>query len=150
MIIAQCIAVGLVLTLFSSEILGFMAGGLVVPGYIAYILDKPLLLSGTMVAAFLTLLLLKFISNFTLLYGRRRLLVTVLLGFLFSELTRYFASSPIGGILLAIRAFGFIIPGLLAYWIDRQGIVPTLGTLAIVSVLIRFIVILINGGNPVL
>ena len=150
MILAQCIAVGLVLTLFSSEILGFMAGGLVVPGYIAYILDDLPLLSGTLIAAFLTLLVLKFISNFTLLYGRRRLLVTVLLGFLFSELSRYFATSPAGEILLAIRAFGFIIPGLLAYWMDRQGIIPTLGALAVVSVLIRFIVILINQGNPVL
>lgn len=149
MILAESIAIGLVLTLFSSEIIGFMAGGLVVPGYIAYVLDKPDLLIGTLIASLLVLLILKFLSNFLLLYGRRRLLVTVLLGFLFSELTRIIANTPVGEVAIAIRAFGFIIPGLLAYWMDRQGIISTLGTLLVVSVLIRYIVLLINGGNPV-
>ncbi|MEN3046357.1 MAG: poly-gamma-glutamate biosynthesis protein PgsC [Candidatus Hydrothermales bacterium] len=149
MILAQSIAIGLILTLFSSEIIGSMAGGLVVPGYIAYILDKPDLLIGTLIASFLTLIFLKIISNFSLLYGRRRLLVTVLLGFLFSELSRFIASSPVGEIAIMIRAFGFIIPGLLAYWMDRQGIIPTLSTLSVVCVIIRYVVILINGGAPV-
>lgn len=149
MILAESIAIGLILTLFSSEIIGSMAGGLVVPGYIAYILDKPDLLIGTIVASFLTLIFLKIISNFSLLYGRRRLLVTVLLGFLFSELSRFIAGSPVGQIAIMIRAFGFIIPGLLAYWMDRQGIIPTLATLSVVCVIIRYIVILINGGAPV-
>lgn len=149
MILAESIAIGLVLTLFSSEIIGSMAGGLVVPGYIAYIIDKPNLLAGTLIASFLVFLILKFLSNFLLLYGRRRLLVTVLLGFIFSELTRIIAKTPVGEIAIEIRAFGFIIPGLMAYWMDRQGIISTLGTLGIVSVLIRYIVLLINGGNPV-
>jgi len=149
MILAESIAIGLILTLFSSEIIGFMAGGLVVPGYIAFILDKPDLLIGTLIASFITLILIKIISNFSLLYGRRRLLVTVLLGFLFSELTRIIAKTPVGEIAIMIRAFGFIIPGLLAYWMDRQGIIPTLSTLSVICVLIRYIVIIINWGNPV-
>jgi poly-gamma-glutamate biosynthesis protein PgsC/CapC len=149
MILAESIAIGLILTLFSSEITGFMAGGLVVPGYIAFILDKPELLIGTLIASFITLILLKIISNFSLLYGRRRLLVTVLLGFLFSELTRIIAKTPVGEIAIMIRAFGFIIPGLLAYWMDRQGIIPTLSTLFLICVLIRYIVIIINWGSPV-
>jgi poly-gamma-glutamate biosynthesis protein PgsC/CapC len=149
MILAESIAIGLILTLFSSEITGFMAGGLVVPGYIAFILDKPELLIGTLSASFITLILLKIISNFSLLYGRRRLLVTVLLGFLFSELTRIIAKTPVGEIAIMIRAFGFIIPGLLAYWMDRQGIIPTLSTLFLICVLIRYIVIIINWGSPV-
>jgi len=149
MILAESIAIGLILTLFSSEIIGFMAGGLVVPGYIAFILDKPDLLIGTLIASFITLILLKIISNFSLLYGRRRLLVTCLLGFLFSELTKMIAKTPIGEIAIMIRAFGFIIPGLLAYWMDRQGIIPTLSTLFLICVLIRYIVIIINWGNPV-
>ncbi len=149
MILAESIAIGLILTLFSSEIMGFMAGGLVVPGYIAFILDKPDLLIGTLIASFITLILLKIISNFSLLYGRRRLLVTCLLGFLFSELTKMIAKTPIGEIAIMIRAFGFIIPGLLAYWMDRQGIIPTLSTLFLICVLIRYIVIIINWGNPV-
>jgi poly-gamma-glutamate biosynthesis protein PgsC/CapC len=149
MILAESIAIGLILTLFSSEITGFMAGGLVVPGYIAFILDKPELLIGTLIASFITLILLKIISNFSLLYGRRRLLVTVLLGFLFSELTRIIAKTPVGEIAIMIRAFGFIIPGLLAYWMDRQGIIPTLSTLFLICVLIRYIVIIINWGSPI-
>ena len=149
MILTECIAIALFLTLFSSEIAGYMAGGLVVPGYIAYILDKPELLAGTIIASFLTLIFLKFFSNFIFLYGRRRLLVTVLLGFIFSEVSRFLSGSPIGETVILIRAFGFIIPGLLAYWMDRQGILSTLSLLSVVSVITRYIVLLINLGRPV-
>ncbi len=149
MILHECIAVGLVLTLYASEVTGFMAGGLVVPGYIAMILDKPRLLLGTLVVSLITLLILKFLSNFMLLYGRRRLLITVLIGFFFAELSKIIAQSPIGEMALMVRAFGFIIPGLLAYWMDKQGIFPTLSIMTLVGVLIRSIVLILNQGNIV-
>ncbi|MBI4224246.1 MAG: poly-gamma-glutamate biosynthesis protein PgsC, partial [Deltaproteobacteria bacterium] len=42
---------------------------------------------------------------------------------------------------------GFIIPGLIAIWLDRQGVVETLAALAIVSVMVRLILMLILGGG---
>jgi poly-gamma-glutamate biosynthesis protein PgsC/CapC len=149
-ILTECVALGLLLSLYLSEVLGFVAGGLVVPGYFAVISSKPMMLLATIVASLLSLLCLKLLSKVALIYGRRRLLIAVLLGFLFSELSRmlfYFSPSDL---LLELQAFGFIIPGLLAYWMDKQGIFPALGMLSVVVTLVRLLVIIIHGGVPVL
>lgn len=150
MILTECVALGLLVSLYLSEILGFVAGGLVVPGYFVVISSKPLMLLATILASFLSLFFLRLFSRFALIYGRRRLLIAVLLGFLFSELSRmlfYFHSADI---LLELQAFGFIIPGLLAYWMDKQGILPALGMLSVVVTIVRLLIIIIHGGAPVI
>ena len=40
---------------------------------------------------------------------------------------------------------GFIIPGLIAIWIDRQGIIETLAALITASVVVRLILVLVVG-----
>ncbi len=150
MILAESIALGLLLSLYLSEVLGYVAGGLVVPGYVALILTRPALLAGTLLAAFLTLGLLKGVSRYVLVYGRRRLFLAVVIGFFFSQASQLLGQTPVGDLVLAIRAFGFIIPGLMAYWMDKQGVRATLSMLLVVTVLIRLLLILIHGGAPVL
>ena len=149
-IITECVALGLLLSLYLSEVLGFVAGGLVVPGYFVVISGKPLMLAATLGASLMSLLFLKIFSRFALIYGRRRLLISVLLGFIFSELSRMLYYAAPSNILLQLQAFGFIIPGLLAYWMDKQGIFPALGMLTVVVALVRFLVIIIHGGSPVI
>ena len=39
---------------------------------------------------------------------------------------------------------GFIIPGLIALWFDRQGMMNTLGSLATSTVIVRLVLILIG------
>ena len=150
MILAESIAIGLLLSLYLSESLGYVAGGLVVPGYIAIILTNLNLLVGTLVVAMITFAILRFLSRFLLIYGRRRLFLAVVIGFFFAQLSQLLAQTPIGTTLLAIRAFGFIIPGLLAYWMDKQGILPTLSMLMVVTTIIRMILILIHGGAKII
>jgi poly-gamma-glutamate biosynthesis protein PgsC/CapC len=148
-ILTECVALGLLLSLYLSEVLGFVAGGLVVPGYFVVISSKPMMLLATITASLLSLLFLKVLSKISLIYGRRRLLIAVLLGFLFSELSRMlFYISP-SELLLELQAFGFIIPGLLAYWMDKQGILPALGMLSVVVAIVRLLIIIIHGGMPV-
>ncbi len=150
MILAESIALGLLLSLYLSEVLGYVAGGLVVPGYVALILTRPDLLAGTLLAAFLTLALLKGVSRYLLVYGRRRLFLAVVVGFFFSQASQILGQSPLGDVVLAVRAFGFIIPGLMAYWMDKQGVRATLSMLLVVTVLIRLLLILIHGGARIL
>jgi len=148
-ILTECVALGLLLSLYLSEVLGFVAGGLVVPGYFVVISSKPMMLLATIAASVLSLACLRLLSKIALIYGRRRLLVAVLLGFLFSELSRMlFYLSP-SELLLELQAFGFIIPGLLAYWMDKQGVLPALGMLSVVVAIVRLLVIIIHGGMPV-
>jgi hypothetical protein len=41
---------------------------------------------------------------------------------------------------------GFIIPGLIAIWLDRRGVIESLCSLLTASVMVRLILILIYGG----
>lgn len=46
-----------------------------------------------------------------------------------------------------MQVIGYIIPGLMAIWYDRQGIIQTLSTLCIVSIVVRLLLILILGDD---
>ncbi len=150
MILVQAIALGLIISLYTAEYLGLLAGGLVVPGYFVVISSRPMMLLATILASLLALGILKLLSSFMLLYGRRRLLVAVLIGFILAQLSREVVNVYPHPVLMQLQAFGFIIPGLLAYWMDKQGILPTLGMLAINVTIVRFILIILHGGQEVL
>lgn len=150
MILVEAVGLGLLLSLYLAEALGYMAGGLVVPGYFVVISSKPFAFAATLAASFLSMGFLQLFSRFALIYGRRRLLTAVLLGFAFSELSRQIFLLFPSETLLELQSFGFIIPGLLAYWMDKQGVLPALGMLSVVVTLVRLIVIIVHGGAPVL
>ena len=47
----------------------------------------------------------------------------------------------------AARAGRFVIPGLIANWMERQGVIQTLCVMTITAVLVRLLLMMINGGN---
>jgi hypothetical protein len=67
----------------------------------------------------------------------------ILVGFAFQWLYRVVAIKT-QFLPVEIDTIGFIIPGLIANEMGRQRILPTLGSLAIVTVLVRLILILIG------
>lgn len=142
------VGIGLVISLLFAEFLGLAAGGLVVPGYIALFWDKPLQIVGTIIAALFALSILKIISTRSFIYGRRRLVLTILLGFVTGSAMRL-----LGYILvpsqIVLDPIGFVIPGLLAYWMEKQGILETISALVIASVIVKMVLILINGSAPI-
>ena len=76
------IGVGMVLSLILTETLGVTAGGIIVPGYIALYIDEPIKVISTIFVSLLVFLFVKVLSNFMLIYGKRRLVLSLLLGFL--------------------------------------------------------------------
>lgn len=48
---------------------------------------------------------------------------------------------------IELSVIGFIIPGLIAIWMDRQGVVPTLAALITTAVVVRLILILVLPGD---
>ncbi len=143
------IAVGLIVSLLSSELLGLAAGGMVVPGYVALFLHKPVSIALTIVAALATYGCVAAISRVTIVYGKRRTLLMILFGFLIGAAIRAIplswpASQAASGTVGAngFSVIGFIIPGLLAIWIDRQGLVETLSALLTTAVVVRLVLIL--------
>ena len=139
------IGIGLGVSLFLSEIFGLTAGGLVVPGYIALHLSEPVTILLTLGAGIAAFIVIQALSSIMIIYGRRRIVLLVLAGYLIGSAVRAFveSSGQLEGVEFSV--IGFIIPGLIAIWIDRRGIVESLCSLVTVSVIVRLILVLLFG-----
>jgi poly-gamma-glutamate biosynthesis protein PgsC/CapC len=146
-IIIQSIGIGLVLSLLFTETLGLAAGGMVVPGYVALMIHHPLRIVGTILVSMLTFLTMKFLSQYMFVYGRRRIVMVILVGFLFGWLSREVLVIQTNVLTLELQTIGLIIPGLIASWMEKQGVIKTITTLIIAAVFIRLILMIITGGE---
>ncbi|MDD3538786.1 MAG: poly-gamma-glutamate biosynthesis protein PgsC [Candidatus Caldatribacteriota bacterium] len=134
--IYQAIGIGIALGFLFYELVGISPGGIVVPGYIALFIDQPFRIIITIGIAILTYYTVLFLSNYLILYGKRRFLSMVLISFVMKWLVESFVFQlPVTNI--ELQSIGYIIPGLLANEMQRQGILPTLLATAIVAILVR-------------
>ena len=138
------IGLGIALSLILSETLGVTAGGIIVPGYIALYLHQPLQIAITFAVALLVVGLIKLLSRFMFIYGKRRMVLALIMGFLGGYITRNFLYSPIDNYSMAV--IGNIIPGLIASWMDRQGIIRTISVVIVTAVIVKLTIMLISGG----
>jgi poly-gamma-glutamate biosynthesis protein PgsC/CapC len=127
------IGIGMVLSLFLTETLGVTAGGIIVPGYIAMNLENPERLVITFGISIITFLLIKLLSRYIMVYGKRRLVLALLIGFLLGYLSRSGNIITAGLGTTDFMVIGNIIPGLIANWMDRQGVLRTISTVLITS-----------------
>ncbi|RUO26033.1 poly-gamma-glutamate biosynthesis protein PgsC [Aliidiomarina minuta] len=167
-ILAVSIGIGLFFTLILSQFFGLAAGGLVVPGYMALQLMNPLNVGVTLVAALATFFIVRMVSSYMVIYGRRQTIIMILTGYLIAGLLDLFLGSMVAWadlemmgetgdaeaqvaqldspLLMAVMEtsiVGYIIPGLIAIWFDRQGVLQTLCGLAVTAVLVRLALIII-------
>ncbi|UCD20181.1 MAG: poly-gamma-glutamate biosynthesis protein PgsC [candidate division WOR-3 bacterium] len=146
MLLIESVGIGMFLSLILTETIGLAAGGIVVPGYIALVLHNPLQVLVTILAGLITYLIIKLLSSYIIIYGRRLLIISILVGYLIAYVTRISPVVTLDGVSLNLQTVGFVIPGLIAYWIARQGIIPTISAMLIVSSLVRLIIIILHNG----
>jgi poly-gamma-glutamate biosynthesis protein PgsC/CapC len=144
-LIEIAVGVGVAFSLVFHEVFGLAAGGIVVPGYIALNFHKPWMLVGTLLVSLVTWVCIRIIGRFVFVYGRRRMVLAVLLGFLLGYASRQLWSNGLGDIRL--EAIGYIIPGLIANWMERQGVYKTITTVLMGGAAVRLIAILVTGGR---
>ena len=143
--IELAIGLGMILSLILTETLGVTAGGIIVPGYIALYLDDPIKVLSTFLISILVFLIIKALSNFLLIYGKRRLVLSLHLGFLLGYISKIYFSDIEGQYDLSV--IGNIIPGLIASWMDRQGILRTISVILITSSIVKMVLIVISEGK---
>ncbi len=147
-LLALSVGLGLVLSLLLSEALGVASAGMVVPGYVALYLTRPVEIACLLVAALLTYGALRALGRVVILYGRRRTAFAILIGYLLGALLAHgaarFSSAPPEG---ESAVIGYVIPGLIAIWMDRQGVMETLSALTICSVLVRLLLVSFFGNE---
>jgi poly-gamma-glutamate biosynthesis protein PgsC/CapC len=131
----EAIAIGLVYGFFFFELTGLVAGGLVAPGYLAISFNQPWTIALCLVSALATMALTRLLAKVTVLYGRRRFIVSTLMAFAlqWSLGALVMGFDPTLG---RLEVVGFIIPGLIANEMDRQGPGQTLLALFILSSLV--------------
>ena len=84
--VVETLIIGFVLALLWAELADISPGGIIVPGYLALYFDRPLRLLATLAAALLTLAVYRLLSRHLILFGRRRFILMVLVGALFSQI----------------------------------------------------------------
>jgi len=138
------IGLGIILSLVLSEALGVTAGGIIVPGYISLFLHQPVQVFSTFFVAILVWLIIKGLSKVMFLYGKRRIVLALILGFFFGYLSRiiYMDTESIQ----SVAVIGNIIPGLIANWMDRQGVVRTVSVVLLTAVIVKLMIIVLFGG----
>ena len=138
------IGLGIIFSLVLSEALGVTAGGIIVPGYIALFLHQPIQVVSTFVVAVIVLIIIKLLSRVMFLYGKRRIVLALILGFFFGYLSRiiYIDTENVN----SVAVIGNIIPGLIANWMDRQGVIRTLSVVLLTAVIVKLMVMIIFGG----
>jgi poly-gamma-glutamate biosynthesis protein PgsC/CapC len=105
----------------------------------------------TLVAALVTYAVSHLLANVVIIYGKRRTVMMILIGYLVRMFIDWISLSAAGSMPTMLEAeisvIGYIIPGLIAIWIDRQGLVETLSTLVTAAVVVRLLMILIFGSE---
>ena len=146
-LLVTAIALGLVVSLLLGELCGLTVGGMVVPGYVALYMGFPEVVGLTIGAAWLTYASVRLLGSVMVVYGRRRTVVTILIGFLLGSLidfvvvSRFAELSAELGMSHDLATVGFIIPGLIAIWIDRQGLFDTSAGLLVSAAVTRLLLV---------
>ncbi|TWT93070.1 poly-gamma-glutamate biosynthesis protein PgsC [Neorhodopirellula pilleata] len=160
--LALSIGIGLVVSLLFTEAFGLSVGGMIVPGYLALSFDQPLTVIATIAAALITAWMVHEIDRYAILFGRRRVVLTMVFGFAVAATLRAILEVVWPGVSMALvggsaaelasgemslawlqnmTVIGFVIPGLVALWISRSGVIQTLSPLIIASSLVHLVLV---------
>jgi len=140
-VLTAALIIGVVVSLLLTELTGLTPGGIIVPGYVALLLDRPAALLGFLLVAGASYAIVLALGSWLMLYGRRRFALAVLIGLTLSVGVQMVPSAIVPPYLEWI-GLGYIVPGLLAHQFDRQGVLPTLLMLAIAAPLVRLVLLL--------
>ncbi|GAB6086457.1 poly-gamma-glutamate biosynthesis protein PgsC [Alkaliphilus crotonatoxidans] len=140
------IIIGIILSLLFTELTGVMPAGLVVPGYLSLMMGQPQTILLIFLISLVTYLIVTHgIARITILYGKRKFTAMITIAIIIKYALSFALPEAYLGI-IGLAAMGAVIPGLIANTIQRQGLVSTVtstGLLTIITYLatlsVRFI-----------
>ena len=137
------VALSVIMSFLTTELTGLLTGGMISAGYLAYWFGEPMRIVSTILMSVLIALILRLSRQFLILYGRRRFMMAILLsvfGVYLVEKSYFFLSV----FSFDMRIIGYIIPGLIASDMEKQGILRT--TLALFGVTVVVKLLTLWGG----
>jgi len=135
--------IGLLISLAFIALTGIYPGGIIVPSYLVLFIQEPTRIAGTLIAGFLTMAVYRLSCRWLILFGRRRFVFLILVGGVWAFLWREFTPA-IFPLSLEFRVIGWVIPGLIANHLDRQGLLVTTAALVAVTVVTAWLGLILN------
>ena len=132
-------ALSLLVSLIFTEVTNLLPGGIIVPFYFVLYLDDPVKVGATVLSAVIAVGVIKLLSRVTILYGRRKFALYIIIGILEKILFTYCYFGTSYMFYNLSMTIGYLVPGLLGRQMERQGVLKTLGALAAVTLMIRLI-----------
>ena len=129
----------LLVSLIFADAVGLMPGGIIVPFYFVLFIEEPVKIAATVVTALAAMLVVRILSNYTILYGRRKFALYLVAGLCFKVL---FSFAWFGNTYMFYNlsmTIGHLVPGILGSTMEKQGIGRTLLSLGVVVLIIRLL-----------
>lgn len=139
--LSQILIIGVITSLLFYEITEISPGGIIAPAYFALYLDNPIRVFTSIILSIITYFVVKLLSNYMILYGRRKFTVYIIVAILIK-----IAIDRLGVILVDYNAIfvsgaiGMVIPAIIARDIEKQGSLKTISSLLIVSIFVKAVV----------
>lgn len=129
----------LLVSLIFTEFTNLLPGGIIVPFYFALYLDDPVKIIATVVSSLIAVGVMKILSRYTILYGRRKFAMYLIIGILEKIVFTYLYFGNSYMFYNLSMTIGYLVPGILGREMEKQGILKTLGSLTIVVLSIRLL-----------
>lgn len=144
MLADEIVVLGVIAGIVFYELTGISPGGIIVPGYIALFLDNPKRILFTLVVSIIAFASVKLLSDFTIIYGKRKFAVFIIMSFIIRYMLGGFGDTA-GVAISASLVIGYLVPAIIAQEIDRQGMVKTISSMFIVALSVKLLILLVNG-----
>lgn len=151
-VIRVVFVVGVIVSVLFYERMQLTTGGAIVPAFLALALEYPLSLVTTLAAGYLTWLIVnKVIVRRKILYGRRKFEVELLvgLGFVTLSIVIEWLAGVFTGANAALATVGFLVPGIIAHDMFRQGPKKTLAAIAATVAILGCLLLIFASVLPV-
>lgn len=137
------IILGIFISIIFYEITDISPGGIIVPGLMVLYINQVDRMIYTVVVAIITYFIVKLISRYLIVFGKRRFVVlisiSIVVNLILQLLLKSFSIN-----LLNISMIGYTIAGLIANDFFKQGVKRTLPALVIVISIIELLMLCIN------
>lgn len=137
------ILLGVMISIIFYEITNITPGGIVVPGILALYFNQLDKVIFTIVIAIVTYFIVKLLSKYFVIFGKRRFVFMIIISIVLSLLLDLIIPT-ISFDLINISLVGYTAAGIIANNIYKQGIVKTIPSLVIVVAIVELIVIIVN------
>ena len=138
------IIIGVIISLIFFELTDISPGGIIVPSVLVLYISRPERLLITLFISLITFGFVKLLSRFVLIYGKRRFAILIIVSIAFNFLFGLLLNAISSG-LITVSAVGYIIPGIIASTLYKQGIKRTMPALIIVTGFIYMILIIFQA-----